>query len=336
MIKNFAGDINMKKSLKLFLTSLYGLIFSLYCNYVIASDFPSKPITMVVPYAAGGSADVFARPIADQMSKILKQTVIVELKPGAGGNIGAQYVAKNVKPDGYTFLFASVSLATSPSLSKISFNPITDLTAVAGVASVPSLLLVSNSSPYKNLKDLVSAAKDNKVRPSFGSSGNNTGSHLVGELFNSAAGIDMAHVPYKGSGAVYPDLIAGRVTVLFDVMGSSVPQVKSGQVRALATTSKNRSKLLPDVPTIAESGYPGFEFGTWFGFFVPSKTPPDIRKKLEVAILEALKTPAVQERLNIAGAEPLPGPGPEFEKWFIADVALWEKMVKEGKLQKSE
>lgn len=314
----------------------YGFIFSLNYNYALASDYPSKPITMIVPYAAGGSADVFARPIADQLSKILKQTVLVELRPGAGGNIGAQYVAKNAPPDGYTFLFASVSLATSPSLSKISFNPVTDLTAVAGVATVPSLLLVSNNAPYKNLKDFVTAIKEKKVRASFGSSGNNTGSHLVGELFKSAAGIDMVHIPYKGSGAVYPDLIAERVTALFDVMGSSVPQVKSGQVRALAITSKNRSKLLPDVPTIAESGYPGFEFGTWFGFFMPSKTPPDIRKKLEVAILEALKTPVIQERLNAAGAEPLPGPGPDFEKWFVADVAVWEKMVKEGKLQRSE
>lgn len=314
----------------------YGFIFSLNYNYAVASDYPSKPITMIVPYAAGGSADVFARPIADQLSKILKQTVLVELRPGAGGNIGAQYVAKNAPPDGYTFLFASVSLATSPSLSKISFNPVTDLTAVAGVATVPSLLLVSNNAPYKNLKDFVTAIKENKVRASFGSSGNNTGSHLVGELFKSAAGIDMVHIPYKGSGAVYPDLIAERVTALFDVMGSSVPQVKSGQVRALAITSKNRSKLLPDVPTIAESGYPGFEFGTWFGFFMPSKTPPDIRKKLEVAILEALKTPVIQDRLNAAGAESLPGPGPDFEKWFVADVAVWEKMVKEGKLQRTE
>jgi tripartite-type tricarboxylate transporter receptor subunit TctC len=326
----------MKKLFKTASMWICGLTVFVNCSYVTASTYPSEPLTMIVPYAAGGSADAFARPIADQLSKILKQTVVVDLRPGAGGNIGAQYVAKNAKPDGYTFLFASVSLATSPSLAKISFNPATDLTAVAGVATVPSLLLVSNNSPYKSLKELVAAIKDKKLRASFGSSGNNTGSHLVGELFKSSAGIDMVHVPYKGSGAVYPDLIAERITVLFDVMGSSVPQVKSGQVRALAITSKNRSKLLPDVPTIAELGYPGFEFGTWFGFFVPSKTPPDVRKKLEVAILEALKLPAIQERLNFAGAEPLPGPGPEFEKWFLADIALWEKMVKEGKLQRSD
>lgn len=306
------------------------------CNTSYASQYPSETLTMIVPYAAGGSADVLARPIAEQLTKILKQPVVVDLKPGAGGNIGAQYVAKSVKPDGYTFLLASVSLATAPSLSKTSFNPVTDLTAVAGVATVPSLMLVSNDSPYKNLKEFTLAVRENKVRASFGSSGNNTGSHLVGELYKSAAGIDMVHVPYKGSGAVYPDLIAGRITTLFDVMGSSYPQVKSGQVRALAITSKNRSKLLPDIPTIAESGYPGFEFGTWFGFFVPAKTPPDVRKKLEVAILEALKAKTIQDRLSEIGAESLPGPGPDFEKWYLADVAVWERMVKEGKLQKSE
>ena len=298
-----------------------------------ASEFPSQPLTMIVPYAAGGSADVLGRVIAIEMAKILGQGVIVELKPGAGGNIGAEYVAKNVKPDGYTFLFASVSLATSPSLSKISFSPQNDLSAVAGVATIPSLMLVSNNAPYRNVKEFVTAVKANKVQASFGSSGNNTGSHLVGELFKVSAGIEMTHVPYKGSGAVYPDLIAGRITTLFDVMGSSFAQVKGGQVRALAITSSARSKLLPEVPTIAEQGYPGFEFGTWFGFFVPAQTPIDVRKKLEIAILQSLKSESVKERLEMVGATSLPGPGADFEKWYLADVARWARMVKEGRLQ---
>lgn len=301
-----------------------------------ASDFPSGPVAMIVPYAPGGSADVFARPIAEQMTRILKQPVIVDLKPGAGGNIGAQYVARNVKPNGQTFLFASVSLATAPSLSKITFDPVKDLTAVAGVATVPSLMLVSNNSPYKTVKDLVAAIKDKKVQATFGSSGINTGSHLVGELFKARAGIDMEHVPYKGSGAVYPDLIGGRITVLFDVMGSSVHQVKAGQVRALAITSKTRSKLLPDVPTLDELGYSGFEFGTWFGFFVPSKTPAAVQKTLESAILQSLTHPTVQDRLVAAGAVALPGPGAEFQKWYEADVRLWQKMVADGKLQRMD
>ena len=285
-----------------------------------ASDFPSQSLTMIVPYAAGGSADVLGRVIAIEMGKILGQGVIVELKPGAGGNIGAEYVAKNVKPDGYTFLFASVSLATSPSLSKISFSP-------------QNYITKSIIEDDGNIKEFVTALKANKIQASFGSSGNNTGSHLVGELFKASAGIDMTHVPYKGSGAVYPDLIAGRITTLFDVMGSSYAQVKGGQVRALAITSSTRSKLLPEVPTIAEQGYPGFEFGTWFGFFVPAQTPVDVRKKLETAILQSLKSESVKERLEMVGATPLPGPGADFEKWYLADVSRWAKMVREGRLQ---
>lgn len=313
----------------------YGLI-ALFSSIATAQNFPNRPLVMIIPYAAGGSADVLGRVIADEMGKVLGQTVIPELKPGAGGNIGAEYIAKLVKPDGYTFLFASVSLSTGPSLAKLNFDPTKDLKAIAGVASIPSLMLISNDSPYKNLPEFVNAVKANKVKASYGSSGNNTGSHLVGELFSSASGIEMTHVPYKGSGAVYPDLIAGRITVLTDVMGSSLPQAKGGMVRALAITSNKRSKLLPNVPTIAEQGYPGFEFGTWFGFFAPAGVPSDVMKTLEQAILQALKSEPVKERLDAVGATLLPGPGVEFEKWYLADVQRWAKLVKEGRLQRSD
>ena len=298
-----------------------------------AEDFPSRAVQMVVPYAAGGSAEVLGRVIAQEMAKPLGQTVVVELKPGAGGNLGAEQVAKSARADGYTFLFASVSLATSVSLSKLNFDPRKDLVAVAGVASIPSLMLISNESPYKTVKDVVAAIKDKKLQASFGSSGNATGSHLVGELFKSTAGIDMLHVPYKGSGAVYPDLMAGRVTLLTDVMGSALGQVKGGKVRALGITSLQRSRTLPEVPTIAEQGFPGFEFGTWFGFFAPAATPPDAVKKLEAAVLQALQTEAVKERLNAVGAQLLPGPGAAFAKWYLNDVERWAKLVREGRLQ---
>lgn len=301
-----------------------------------AQEFPLRPVQMIVPYAAGGSADVLGRVIAQEMAKVLGHSVIVELKPGAGGNLGAEQVAKNSKPDGYTFLFASVSLATSVSLSKLNFDPRKDLVPVAGVATIPSLMVIASDSPYNTLKDLVAASKDKKVQVSFGSSGNATGSHLVGEVFKAAAGIDMLHVPYKGSGAVYPDLIAGRITILTDVMGSALGQVKGGKVRALGITSLQRSKSLPDVPTIAEQGYPGFEFGTWFGFFAPAATPPEIVKKLEAAALHALQSDAVKERLDSVGAQLLPGPGPAFGKWYLADVERWARLVREGRIQPIE
>ena len=292
-----------------------------------------RPVQMVIPYAAGGSADVLGRVIAQEMGKTLGQNVVPELKPGAGGNLGAEQVAKNARADGYTFLFASVSLATSVSLSKLNFDPRRDLVPVAGVATIPSLMLIAADAPYKTLKELVAAVKDKKLQVSFGSSGNATGSHLVGELFKAAARIDMLHVPYKGSGAVYPDLIAGRITLLTDVMGSALGQVKGGKVRALAITSLQRSRSLPDVPTIAELGYPGFEFGTWFGFFAPAGTPPDAVRKLEQAALQALQSDAVKERLDAVGAQLLPGPGAAFGKWYLNDVERWAKLVREGRIQ---
>jgi len=301
-----------------------------------AQEFPVRPVTMVVPYAAGGSADVLGRVIAQEMGKPLGQSVVVELKPGAGGNLGAEQVAKNSRNDGYTFLFASVSLSTSVSLTKLNFDPRKDLVPVAGVATIPSLLVVSSDSPYKTLPDLVKAAKEKKGTVSFGSSGLATGSHLAGELLKAASGSDMLHVPYKGSGAVYPDLIAQRITYLIDVMGSSIGQVQGGKVRALAITSAQRSKTLPNVPTVAEQGFPGFEFGTWFGFFAPTGTSADAVHKLEAAALKALQTDAVKERLEAVGAQSLPGPGKDFGRWYLQDVEKWAKLEREGRVQRVE
>jgi tripartite-type tricarboxylate transporter receptor subunit TctC len=301
-----------------------------------AQDFPARPVQMIIPYAAGGSADVLGRVIANEMSKILGHSVVPELRPGAGGNLGAEQVAKNSRADGYTFLFASMSLATSVSLAKLNFDPRRDLVPVAGGFTIPSLMVIAADSPYKTLPELVQAAKQKKVQISFGSSGNATGSHLVGELFKAAAGIDMLHVPYKGSGAVYPDLIAGRITILTDVMGSAIGMVQGGKVRALAITSLRRSKSLPNVPTIAEQGYPGFEFGTWFGFFAPTGTPPEALKRLEHAALASLATDAVRERLDAVGAQPLPGPAAAFGKWYLQDVERWGSLVRDGRVQPLE
>ena len=298
-----------------------------------ADEYPAHPVTMIVPYAAGGSADVLGRVIAQEMAKPLGQNVVVDLRPGAGGNLGAEIVAKSTPHDGYTFLFASVSLSTSVSLMKLNFDPRRDLIPVAGIATIPSLLVVSNDSPYKTLADLVKAAKDKKNTISFGSSGLATGSHLAGELLKADSGTDMLHVPYKGSGAVYPDLIAQRISFLIDVMGSSIGQVQGGKVRALAITSAQRSKSLPNVPTVAEQGFPGFEFGTWFGFFAPAGTPPEAVHKLEQAALKALQTEPVKERFEAVGAQPLPGPGPAFGKWYAQDVEKWAKLVREGRVQ---
>jgi tripartite-type tricarboxylate transporter receptor subunit TctC len=301
-----------------------------------AADFPEHPVRMVVPYAGGGSADVLGRSIAQEMGRFLGQSVIVDLRPGAGGNLGAEMVARNAAPDGYTILFASVSLATAISFSKLDFDPRKDLVPVAGVATLPSVLLVSAKSPIKSVADLVKASKDGPKNMSFASAGNTTGSHLFGELLKAKAEIDMVHVPYRGSGAAYPDLISGRITTMFDVMGSALGQIKGGQVRAIAITSTKRSDALPDVPTLGELGYPGFDMGTWFGMFAPVGTPPDVLAKLQSAILQTVATPDVTERLRSVMADPIPGPGAEFGKWYLADTERWAKLAREHKIARVE
>ncbi len=298
-----------------------------------AQSFPSRPVTMVVPYAAGGSADVVARLVGAEMAKTLGQNVVIELKPGAGGNIGAELVAKNTRADGYTFLLGSLSLSTNPSLMKLNFDPRKDLVAVAGLANLPNLMVTSVDSAYKTFKDAVAAARAQPGKLTFGSSGPGTSSHLTGELLKAAAGIDLIHVPYKGSGAVYPDLMSQRIDFLFDLAGSSSGYVQSGKVRALATTSSRRSASLPDVPTIAESGFPGFQFGAYLAFFAPAGSPQEAIVRLEDAASKALQAPVVKERLAQMGAESLPVAAAQFQKYFNDDVERFARLVREGKLK---
>jgi len=220
------------------------------------------------------------------------------------------------------------------SFAKLNFDPRSDLKPIAGIATLPSLLLVSGKSNIKNFDDLIIEAKKSNVN--FGSAGPTTGSHLFGELIKSRSKTNMAHIPYKGSGAAYPDLIAGRVTFMFDVMGSALPQVNAGQVRAIAVTSTKRSSALPDVPTLNELGYPGFDVGTWFGIFVPSATPTPIQNKLEEAVLAALNTPEVINQLSSVMAEPVPRKGADFSRWYIDDTEKWAKLAKEGAVKISD
>jgi len=299
----------------------------------LAQNFPARPVAMIVPYAAGGTADVIGRLVAAEMSKTLGQNVILELKPGAGGNIGAELVAKTARPDGYTILLGSLSLSSNPSLMKLNFDPRKDLVAVAGIATFPNLMVTAADSPYKSLKDAIAAARQKPGVLTFGSSGPGTSSHLSGELLKVAAGIDMTHVPYKGSGAVYPDLMAGRINFLFDLAGSAMGFVQGGKVRALATTSSRRSAALPDVPTIAESGFPGFEFGAYLALFAPAATPKEAIAILEDAVAKAIEATAVKERLKLTAAEPVPVSAAAFQKYFNDDVERFARLVREGKIQ---
>jgi len=298
-----------------------------------AQTFPSRFVSMVVPFAAGGSAEVVGRIVANEMTKLLGQNVVVELRPGAGGNVGAEYVARNSKPDGYTMLLGSLSLATNVSLMKLGFDPRKDLVAVAGICTLPNLLVVAADNPVKSVKELIAAARQKPGDLTFGSSGPGTSSHLAGELLQVVSGVAFTHVPYKGSGAVYPDLIGGRVTMLFDLAGSATAQIQGGRVRAIATTGARRSSALPDVPTVAESGYAGFEFGAWLGLFVPTGTPREALARLEESVLKAIQMPAVRDRLTQISADPIPAAAAAFGKFFADDVERYARLVREGKLK---
>jgi tripartite-type tricarboxylate transporter receptor subunit TctC len=312
---------------------LVAVLVAVFAASAFGQAFPTRPVTMIVPYAAGGSADVVARPVAAEMGKILGENVVVELRPGAGGNIGAEYVARSARADGYTILLASLSLATNVSLMKLSFDPRRDLAAIGGITTFPNVLLVSSQDPARSLQDIVSRARTDPGKLTYGSSGPGTSSHLAGELLSVAAGIQLVHVPYKGSGAVYPDLIARRVTMLFDLAGSASGHIKGGQVKPLAMTGKRRANALPDVPTFAESGFPGFEFGAWLGLFAPNGTPKEIVGRLEEAMLRSIETPEMKNRLSQLGGEPIPARAAEFWKFFNDDVERYARLVREGKVK---
>jgi tripartite-type tricarboxylate transporter receptor subunit TctC len=312
---------------------LIALLLAAFATSAFAQRFPTRPVTMIVPYAAGGSADVVARPLAAEMSKALGENVVVELRPGAGGNIGAEYVARSVRPDGYTILMASLSLATNVSLMRLNFDPLKDLTAIGGITTFPNVLVVSVQDAARNLQDIVERARKEPGKVTYGSSGPGTSSHLAGELLSAMANIQLTHVPYKGSGAVYPDLIARRVTMLFDLAGSASGHIKGGQVKPLAMTGARRANALPDVPTFAESGFSGFEFGAWLGLFAPAETPKEIVARLEDAMLKSIETPDMKTRLANMGGEPIPAAAKEFWKFFNDDVERYVRLVREGKVK---
>ena len=309
------------------------LLLAACATGAFGQSFPARPVVMIVPYAAGGSADVVARPLAAEMSKALGENVVVELRPGAGGNIGAEYVARTARPDGYTILMASLSLATNVSLMKLGFDPRKDLAAIGGITTFPNVLLVSSQDPARTLQDIVERARQERGKLTYGSSGPGTSSHLAGELLSAAANIELTHVPYKGSGAVYPDLIARRVTLLFDLAGSASGHIKGAQVKPLAMTGARRASALSDVPTFAESGFPGFEFGAWLGLFAPNETPKEIVARLEESLLKSIQSADMKARLASMGGEPIPARAAEFWKFFNDDVERYARLVREGKVK---
>ena len=292
--------------------------------------YPHKPIRMIVPYPPGGPTDVLGRIVAQKLSESLGQQVVVEYRPGASGMIGAELVAK-AAPDGYTLLTNASIHVINPSLyPKMNFDALRDFAPVSLIAQVPLILVVNPGLPVKSVQELIALGKAEPNRLNFGSSGNAAAPHLAGESFKIATGIQMQHVPYKGSAPARTDLIGGQVQLIFDSMPSAMPHVKSGKIRALAVTTAKRSPTVPELPTIAESGVPGFDISTWYGVWAPAGTPKDIVNKVSAEIAKALQQPAVRERLAALGAEPVGNTPEEFAAYCQSELAKWSKIVRES------
>ena len=295
-----------------------------------AASWPSKPIRWVVPFPPGGAMDAIARTLGEKAGKTLGQPFVIENKPGAGGNIGADFVAKQ-PGDGYTLMITSIGMATNkPLYGKLSYDPIKDFAPVSLLAVVPNVLVTNATQPdVKTAKDVIAAARNAPGKLTYASAGNGTSIHLAGEVFTSLAQVDMLHVPYKGSGPAVSDLLGGQVNYMFDSITSARPHIESGKLRALGVTTAKRSKTLPNVPTLAEAGLPGYEVSPWFAVFMPAATPKDIVAKVNTALLEAMKDPDVVKRLETIGAEPVGSTPEEMAQHLARESERWTKLIQE-------
>ncbi|MDR2300054.1 MAG: tripartite tricarboxylate transporter substrate binding protein [Comamonas sp.] len=305
--------------------------------YLAASSFaafaqavyPSKPVRIIVPYPAGGTTDIIARIAANQLTERLKQSFIVENKAGASGAIGSQAVAQ-AAPDGYTLVMATASShGINSALQKsLPYDAVKDFAPITVVANTPNIIIANPAVPVKNLQELIALAKKEPGRINFGSTSAGGSPHMSAELLKMMAGIDMTHVPYKGAAPMLTDLIGGQVQIGFDNLPSSIGFVKSGKVRALAVTTARRWPGAPDIPTVAESGVPGYEVSGWFGLLAPAGTPREILNKLQGTLAEAVKSPEVAKQLNDLGAEPVANKPEVFAQEIKDDVEKWRKVVK--------
>ena len=295
-----------------------------------AADWPNKPIRWVVPFPPGGAMDAIARTLGEKAAKSLGQPFVIENKPGAGGNIGADFVAKQ-PGDGYTMMITSIGMATNkPLYGKLNYDPVKDFAPVSLLAVVPNVLVTNATQPeVKTARDVIAAARKAPGQLTYASAGNGTSIHLAGEVFTSLAKLDMLHVPYKGSGPAVSDLLGGQVNYMFDSITSARPHIESGKLRALGVTTAKRSSTLPNVPTLAEAGVPGYEVSPWFAVFMPASTPKAIVGKLNKALLDAMKDPDVVKRFESIGAEPVGSTPDELAKHLARESDRWTKLITE-------
>ena len=304
-------------------------LLSLLTTHVQAKDqWPRQPIRIVVTFSPGGAPDILARVLAEHWQKNLGVPILVENRPGVGGNIGADYVAKS-EPDGYTLLIGTVGIhAINGALyDKLSFDPVKDFTPISFLASTPNVLIVNKQLGISNLNELIALAKAKPDQLTFGSSGIGTSLHMSGELFKEMTGIQIRHIPYKGRAQSLPDLLSGRISMLFDNLSSSLPLIKSGEVQALGVTTLKRSPAAREIPTLAEQGLTGFEATSWFSLMAPANLPPSIQMRLNRLTREALNNPEVKSRLLASGLEPAPGSPENLSQLIAAEANKWGRVV---------
>ena len=309
------------------------LALGLSSTLAMAQAWPTRPISLVVPFPAGGTTDVLARALADKLSQSLGQPVVVESRPGAGATLGADYVAK-AKPDGYTLLMGAVhhTIATSV-YKKLPYDFQKDLAPVTAVAMVPNVLVVNAAlTPARNVTELVAFAKSAPAKLAYGSNGNGTAQHLIGTQFQASTGVELLHVPYKGSGPLTTDLLGGQVAMSFDTITPVLQHIQAGKLRALAVTTAKRSSVLPDVPTLEEAGLKGFDIGTWFGVLAPAATPKDVVARLNSEMVKIIRSPDFAQRMQAIGAEPLGGTPDQMAKQIADETTKFAKLVKDGKV----
>lgn len=292
-----------------------------------AQAFPTQPIKLVVPNPPGGATDVLARVVAEKMARSLGQAVIVENRPGAGTSIGSEFIARS-PADGYALLFAVSALTINPSLyPNLRFDPVKDLAPISLLGSVVHVLVVRESLPVKSVGELISFAKANPKTLSYASVGNGTSTHLEMELLKSEAGIEMAHIPFKGSSAALTELLAGRVDLMFDALPTSGPYIQTGKLRALAVTASRRSSILPNVPTVAESGLHNYDAAPWIGLLAPAGTPSAIVERLNREVNAALKVPEIAGAFSAQGVDVIGNTPQQFSQFIRADIAKWKGVV---------
>ena len=299
-----------------------------------ASKFPEKPLRLVVPFAAGGPTDVMARLVAAKMAENMGQPIVVENKLGAGGTIAATEVARSA-PDGYTLMFHNVSTAAINLhlYKKLAYDPIRDFQPISRLADIPNVMIINKDIPAKNLREFIAYAKARPGKLNYASSGNGTILHLSGELFKQMAGVEMAHVPYKGSAPATVDLMGGNIAMLFDNMPGQVENIRGGKVIPLGVTTGVRVPILPEIPTLAEAGLPEFRNASWFSFYAKGGTPREVIRKLEMEAIRAVSDPIITARIRLLGAIPVASTADELDRFWKSEIEYWKPIVERLNLQ---